>query len=52
MLELILLRHAEALPAGPGDDDRVRRLSGHGEQEARALIEKLGPEVARRPLRW
>ncbi|MBU6246632.1 MAG: histidine phosphatase family protein [Xanthomonadaceae bacterium] len=36
MLELILLRHAEALPAGPGDDDRGRRLSGHGEQEARA----------------
>jgi phosphohistidine phosphatase SixA len=36
MHELILLRHAEALPADHGDGDRQRRLSGHGEQEARA----------------
>ncbi|WP_201315780.1 histidine phosphatase family protein [Dyella sp. EPa41] len=36
MHELILLRHAEAQPASPGGDDRVRRLSGRGEQEAKA----------------
>jgi phosphohistidine phosphatase len=36
MHELILLRHAEAQPASPGADDAVRRLSGRGEQEARA----------------
>jgi phosphohistidine phosphatase SixA len=36
MHELILLRHAEAQPAPPGGEDMVRRLSGRGEQEARA----------------
>ena len=36
MHELILLRHAEAQPASPGGDDAIRRLSGRGEQEARA----------------
>lgn len=36
MHELILLRHAEAQPATAGSDDRNRRLSGRGEQEARA----------------
>ncbi|HUA79701.1 MAG TPA: histidine phosphatase family protein [Dyella sp.] len=36
MHELILLRHAEAQPATPGGEDTVRRLSGRGEQEARA----------------
>ncbi|WP_233840138.1 histidine phosphatase family protein [Dyella sp. 2HG41-7] len=36
MHELILLRHAEAQPASPGGEDTVRRLSGRGEQEARA----------------
>lgn len=36
MHELILLRHAEALPAQAGGDDMGRRLSGRGEQEARA----------------
>jgi phosphohistidine phosphatase SixA len=36
MNELILLRHAEALPTHHGDDDRERHLSGHGESEARA----------------
>ena len=36
MHELILLRHAEAQPAPPGGEDSVRRLSGRGEQEARA----------------
>ena len=36
MHELILPRHAEAQPATPGGDDTVRRLSGRGEQEARA----------------
>jgi len=47
MLELILLRHAEALPANPGEDDRQRRLSGHGEQEARAAGEWLAQHGAR-----
>lgn len=36
MHELILLRHAEAQPATGGGDDPNRRLSGRGEQEARA----------------
>jgi phosphohistidine phosphatase SixA len=36
MHELILLRHAEAQPAQSGGSDQARRLSGHGEQEARA----------------
>ena len=36
MHELILLRHAEAQPAQNGGDDQSRRLSGRGEQEARA----------------
>jgi phosphohistidine phosphatase len=36
MHELILLRHAEAQPAPSGADDHGRRLSGRGEQEARA----------------
>ena len=47
MLELILLRHAEALPATAGDDDRQRRLSGHGEQEARAAGRWLASHGAR-----
>jgi len=33
-LELILLRHAHAEPAGPGQDDRGRPLSARGEIEA------------------
>lgn len=41
MHELILLRHAEAQPAPPGGEDSVRRLSGRGEQEARAAGEWL-----------
>lgn len=36
MNELILLRHAEAQPAKAGGEDRDRRLSGRGEQEAKA----------------
>ena len=36
MHELILLRHAEAQPAPTGGDDHSRRLSGRGEQEAKA----------------
>lgn len=36
MQELILLRHAEAVPAAAGDDDRERTLSPRGEQEAQA----------------
>jgi len=36
MHELILLRHAEAQPAPAGGNDHSRRLSGRGEQEARA----------------
>jgi len=34
---LILLRHAHALPAGPGQADRDRPLSGTGEAEADAV---------------
>lgn len=47
MHELILLRHAEALPASHGDEDRHRRLSGHGEQEARAAGKWLAGHRAR-----
>ena len=36
MHELILLRHAVARPSPSGADDQNRRLSGRGEQEARA----------------
>ncbi|PWK92606.1 SixA phosphatase family protein [Fulvimonas soli] len=36
MHELILLRHAEALPATAGDGDRARPLSARGRQEAEA----------------
>ena len=36
MHELILLRHAEAIPVQTGDADRARPLSEHGEQEAEA----------------
>jgi phosphohistidine phosphatase len=36
MHELILLRHAEAQPAKTGGEDQGRRLSGRGEQEAKA----------------
>jgi phosphohistidine phosphatase len=36
MQELILLRHAEALPAPSGSDDHGRALSPRGEQEAQA----------------
>jgi len=36
MHELILLRHAEAQPSASGTSDQNRRLSGRGEQEAKA----------------
>ncbi|HET9818195.1 MAG TPA: histidine phosphatase family protein [Rhodanobacteraceae bacterium] len=36
MRELLLLRHAEALSAGPDTRDVDRRLSPHGEAQARA----------------
>lgn len=36
MHELILLRHAEAVPIETSDDDRQRPLSARGEQEAQA----------------
>lgn len=36
MHELILLRHAQAQLAAPGEQDQARRLNGRGEQEARA----------------
>lgn len=47
MQELILLRHAEALPAAAGDDDRSRTLSPHGEQEALAAGRWLASHGAR-----
>lgn len=50
MHELILLRHAEALPAGGGDDDRQRPLSEHGRREAQDAGAWLARHGAR-PLR-
>ncbi|KRF00532.1 phosphoglycerate mutase [Frateuria sp. Soil773] len=47
MHELILLRHAEAVPAASGGDDRERPLSQHGEQEARAAGQWLAAHGAR-----
>ncbi|WP_063573264.1 MULTISPECIES: histidine phosphatase family protein [Luteibacter] len=42
MHELILLRHAEASPNGKdGKDDRERKLTEHGQNEARAAGEWL-----------
>ena len=38
--------------AGASQVSTPLRIRYIGEQEARALMEKLGPEVARRPLRW
>ncbi|SEI73618.1 SixA phosphatase family protein [Frateuria terrea] len=47
MQELILLRHAEALPAATGGDDRSRTLSPRGEQEALAAGRWLASHGAR-----
>ena len=47
MQELILLRHAEALAAASGDDDRSRALSPRGEQEALAAGRRLASHGAR-----
>jgi phosphohistidine phosphatase SixA len=54
MHELILLRHAEALPANAGSGDMQRQLSGRGEQEARAAGAWLAQHGARpdRVLCW
>ncbi|MET4677793.1 MULTISPECIES: SixA phosphatase family protein [unclassified Luteibacter] len=41
MHELILLRHAEAEPGTDGKDDRERKLTEHGRNEARAAGEWL-----------
>jgi phosphohistidine phosphatase SixA len=41
MRELILLRHAEAETATAGKDDRERKLTQHGKNEARAAGEWL-----------
>jgi phosphohistidine phosphatase SixA len=41
MHELILLRHAEAEPPRDGKDDRERKLTEHGKNEARAAGEWL-----------
>ena len=38
--------------AGASQVSTPLRIRYIGEQEARALMERLGPEVARRPLRW
>jgi phosphohistidine phosphatase SixA len=47
MHELILLRHAEAVPIHDDGDDVVRPLSTHGEQEARAAGSWLSSHGAR-----
>lgn len=47
MHELILLRHAEALPVTPGGEDRERSLSDHGMQEAQAAGHWLASHGAR-----
>lgn len=41
MYELILLRHAEAEPPEKGTEDRFRKLTAHGRNEARAAGEWL-----------
>ena len=40
-MRLILVRHAHAEPAGPGQPDELRPLSARGRDEARALGEEL-----------
>ena len=47
MHELILLRHAETVPAEAGGEDRSRPLSDRGEQEARAAGHWLAAHGAR-----
>lgn len=47
MHELILLRHAETVPALAGDDDRDRALTDHGEREAEAAGRWLAAHGAR-----
>lgn len=48
MQELILLRHAEAAPQGKdGKDDRERKLTEHGRNEARAAGEWLASHHVR-----
>jgi len=47
MQELILLRHAEALPTISGSDDHDRPLSPRGEQEAQAAGRWLAEHGAR-----
>lgn len=46
MRELLLLRHAEAMSAGPDVRDVERPLSAHGEQQARAAGRWLAGLVA------
>lgn len=42
MKSLMLLRHAEALPTTPASADLERKLSVHGEQQARSLGKWMG----------
>lgn len=44
MLDLLLLRHAEALDRSPGSGDHARPLSEHGEREAEAAGAWLGEQ--------
>lgn len=50
MRTLILLRHAKAAQADPGQSDEMRRLTGRGRREAAqagaALLAEFTPEIA------
>jgi phosphohistidine phosphatase len=45
-MDLLLWRHAEAHPAGPGQDDLDRALTPKGERQARRMAEWLNARLA------
>ena len=46
-MELILWRHAEALPARLGEDDALRELSAKGVRQAKAMAAWLAPRLGK-----